>query len=398
MWVPKGQQIPSLPWKDFPFRKVLLYYDGPRLELLRTTAGQNVLLWWLDAEESTERWLYLPLSTSRLAQVLSGAITTRAALEQPEDGYLYIVDLNANTGEPQRTFQATADGLDASVLPAQNARLDVPISSELLQLPLNDRAHQLVTKLEPTDPNSRKVQARVVGQFLSTLQRLVDSIGQAITGQATMRGPISSELLAKTKLNTVAGYPGSLTLYLESEGQDDLFSYSVIRLAIESMFSLIEAGNDLAKLTENLNKLRGRVAKNYEDLLGIISVSTGSLWIGWHEHGVHLQREAKLTAQSASNIRDIIAAASSNIQELIKIRGTFMMGSLRTLRFEVVDEQSGERFSGLVDEVAEDKIKGVNLGSIYDVTLKPKLEISVTTGEERTTYTLTDIRSIPGDL
>lgn len=399
MWEPKGQQIPSLPWKDFPFRKVLLYYDGPRLELLRTNAGQNVLLWWLDADESIERWLYLPISASRLAQVLSGAITPRTALEQPEDGYLYLTDLGTITGEPQRTFQATADGLDASVLPAQNTRLGVPISSEILALPLNGRAHQLVAKLKPTDPNSRYVEARVVGQFLSTLQRFVDSIGQAIDGKPSMRGPISSQLLAKTKLNTVAGYPsGSLTVFLESEGQDDLFSDSLVRRSFESMFGLIEAGHDLDKLTEILVKLRGRVAKNYGDLLDIISASTDSAWIGWHEHGTHLQSEAELTAPSASIIREMIAVARKDLQELIQIRGMWTGGNLRLLRFEVVDQQNMERFSGIVDEAAESNIKRVNLGTIYDVTLEPKLDIAVTTGEERTTYTLTDIRPIPGDL
>ena len=62
-----------------------MYYDGPKLLLRRTSAGQFFLAWWSDADADMERWVYLPVSESRLYQVLSGDIPS------PEDGYLSLM-------------------------------------------------------------------------------------------------------------------------------------------------------------------------------------------------------------------------------------------------------------------------------------------------------------------
>ena len=83
-----GTTLPDPPWRKVTFDQVLQYYDGPRLLLRRTDDGQLYLAWWSDADESVERWLYLPVSTSRLHEVLTGKTPSRNALNSPEEGYV----------------------------------------------------------------------------------------------------------------------------------------------------------------------------------------------------------------------------------------------------------------------------------------------------------------------
>ncbi|MBI4198676.1 MAG: hypothetical protein HY533_06160 [Chloroflexi bacterium] len=394
MWTPKGDTIPSLPWKDFQLRKVLMYYDGPRLELLKSKAGQWVLAWWLDGIEDVERWLLVPASEARLVEVLSGLMPTREALEQPEEGHLYLQDLDTRSGEPLMTMQVTASGLDPNALPMQGARLDIPLVGDILRISAKGRAHHLITKIEPAQSASPFVPAKVVGQFLSTLQRLVDSIGQANEGHPTMRAPIPIHLVEKTRLNPIAGFPGSFTFCLETEQEDDMFGESLVRRSLESLFALIDAGENETELSNLLRMLRGRVAKNYDDLLTVISASADSASIRWHEHGLRLHRQAGVSAASAQHIRQIIALSQNTLQEYVHVRGKLQGGNVRTLRFELVDEKTGERISGAVDEMAEEKLEAVRFNSLCDVTLTPRLDVLSATGEERTSYTLVDIHMV----
>ncbi len=388
----QGQRLAFLPWDGFQSRQTLLSYDGPRLELLRTYGGQNVLRWWLDADSNTTRRVYLPISEGRLVEVLGGVLPARSALEQPEDGYVYVVDEDNQTGQDKQIIQTTGDALDRDALPIPEVRLDVTIPTDLLRVPSNPRAHQLITRLMPSDRNAVYVPTRVAGLYLSAVQRLIDSLGQAVDGHPSMRGPISADLLAKTRLNTVAAYPASLTLYLESDKGDDLFNSSLVRSSLESLFRLLEAGSAEGKLFQELRVLRGRVAKNYDDLLAIIALSAASASLSWHEHGLHLARQATVTAETAVGIREVITGMRSSLQERLTLRATLISGSLRTLRFEI-DDQSGERISGFVDDEARDQMK-IRLGGLCDVTLEPQIDVSVATGEERTTYILKSIRPV----
>ena len=70
----EGTVIPNPMWSGFSFDRVLDYYDGPRLLLQRSLAGQLFLAWWSDSDSSTDRWIYLPISEQRLHSVLSGKI------------------------------------------------------------------------------------------------------------------------------------------------------------------------------------------------------------------------------------------------------------------------------------------------------------------------------------
>jgi hypothetical protein len=107
MWTPKGKELPPPPWASFDATRTLGYHDGQRAVVSRSEEGQWYLGWWNDADQTKERWLYVPLSQTRLRAVLSGAMPVRHALLTPEEGQLYIVDYDAESGDVQRAYLAS---------------------------------------------------------------------------------------------------------------------------------------------------------------------------------------------------------------------------------------------------------------------------------------------------
>ena len=122
----KGSKVPNLP-AEFPIEHVLDYYDGPRLMLQGCEDGQLYLAWWHDDDGAVERWIYLPVSMERLRAILSGKMTDRYAMDNPEDGYILVVDVDWNNDAATRTVKTTTAVLPQETLPHPDVRLHIPI-------------------------------------------------------------------------------------------------------------------------------------------------------------------------------------------------------------------------------------------------------------------------------
>ena len=391
----EGTILPGPPWSGFSFDRVLQYYDGPRLLLQRTQAGQLYLGWWSDSDDFLDRWIYLPLTEQRLYEVLTGKIASRDALEDPEDGLLFVIDKNLQTDSVESAIVTDSTTLPSDALPRPGARLNLAVPEEISKYPSREAAHIVDVRIEsPESDETKRVSAKVVGQFLGNLQRLVDSLGQSNWGNPTARGNIPDLVLGKTRMDPIAAYTGSFGVRLETSEQDDLFGESLARTSLEDLFGLFDVGSEASALKGRLTRLKSRVAKNYRDLLGTIESSLSAASVSWQAPGNPATRTVRIERENARNIIAQIEAVTDETRESLTVRGRFVGGSIRTLRFEIHDLQDGQRFEGTIHDEAREQIENITLGSECEATLLINLQLSETTGEERTTYTLTDIQRL----
>ena len=78
------------------FKKVadLIYFEGPLLSHYVSSKGDDYLFYWVDRDDSDNRWLVLRVSMANLQKYIGKKITLRELIENPNDGYLYSVDVN----------------------------------------------------------------------------------------------------------------------------------------------------------------------------------------------------------------------------------------------------------------------------------------------------------------
>ena len=69
----------------------------------------------------------MPVSQSRLHDVLSGQLTVLAALNDPEDGNLLVTDVNVRENEVLQSVATTVSALPEDSLPLEGSRLDIPV-------------------------------------------------------------------------------------------------------------------------------------------------------------------------------------------------------------------------------------------------------------------------------
>jgi hypothetical protein len=80
------------------FKKMadLITFDGPLLSHYVSPKGDDYLFYWVDRDSQDNRWLVLRVSLASLQKYIGKKITLLELIENPNDGYLYSVDVDNN--------------------------------------------------------------------------------------------------------------------------------------------------------------------------------------------------------------------------------------------------------------------------------------------------------------
>ena len=78
------------------FKKIadLIYFEGPLLSHYVSSKGDDYLFYWVDRDESDNRWLVLRVSLASLQKYMAGEVSLLQLISSPNDGYLYQVDVD----------------------------------------------------------------------------------------------------------------------------------------------------------------------------------------------------------------------------------------------------------------------------------------------------------------
>ena len=200
-----GTRLPNPPWGESTLEIVLQYYDGPRLLLQKSQSEQLFLAWWSDTYESIERWIHLPVSKSRLHQILSGQISSLDALNYPEEGHLYVTDTDMRTEAIVQTLMTDAAALPQDAMPLPGARLNIPVPSEIDDTPTRENVHPSNILHATTDPD---LLARLK-QMLSSANRADIAVGYFFMSGF---GAVADELSRLSKTRILVGRADRQTL------------------------------------------------------------------------------------------------------------------------------------------------------------------------------------------
>lgn len=80
------------------FKKIadLIFFEGPLLSHYVSDKGDDYLFYWADKDDSDNRWLVLRVSLPSLQKYMAKELSLRELIDNPNDGYLYCVDVDDN--------------------------------------------------------------------------------------------------------------------------------------------------------------------------------------------------------------------------------------------------------------------------------------------------------------
>lgn len=148
----------------------LIYFEGPFLSHYVSEKGDDYLFYWVDRDEHDNRWLVLRVSLASLQKYIGKDLTLRELIENPNDGYMYSVDVD-NSLQYHNVKLVQPANLPADYLPDADSYYDFePVPSK--------EAGELMT-YELTIPYKERSRFEEVltkiGFPVSTLKKVVTS-------------------------------------------------------------------------------------------------------------------------------------------------------------------------------------------------------------------------------
>lgn len=259
---------------------------------------------------------------------------------------------------------------------------------------------RLLPELENVEKN--EFPAKILGFILSSLQNLMDAIGQAEEGYpSSITGSISKTITDRTRLSVIGTAPGSFIVKLAGAAPPaqtnilDQVNGSLEQRALNSFLTLIRVSQEgrMDDLRELLIKLQKRTVVSYKKFLGHVSSANSGFDIKLGSTNPNIGGEAHLKSTEIIGLIQFLSHVESQTPEIIRVDGTLKLfgekdGSI-TFRIERLGDS--EIFHGrIATSVLE---KGVELthNRNYRAIIEETESINSITNESVKNWKLVDI-------
>ena len=155
------------------------------------------------------------------------------------------------------------------------------IENEIEKIALSKRRDVLHLRLDVPYTTRSEAPARALGNYLKSIQDIIDAIGNVLESGDIARGPLPQAQIAKTELVVTRTFQGSFGVELSSSQAADLFGDTPSWNAIRYFISLLNSGSNVEELKQKFRELKIRPASKYRELLNHVLRTNIGFNIKW---------------------------------------------------------------------------------------------------------------------
>lgn len=259
--------------------EVFDFYDIPRFYSVRDSVGQLYLVYWVDQDAESTKWLYLRISQDRYASLKQGLIPISFALSNPEEGVAYAV-LHRAEGAFVNELDSTS--IQPDWLPPSTDHL----SSPALSLPRREATaletarasnRQVVDLAFKRITNSYEIGAGKLGRLLEAIQNTIYAF--ACPPDRDVRR-VPEEIKFKNEAMVTGLFASSFGVRLQSKGAD-LFQDDRASEALRTLSELVAALAFPDTMVSDLHQQSILARSRFKHLLRVLVEAEVSLAIDW---------------------------------------------------------------------------------------------------------------------
>jgi hypothetical protein len=373
-------------------------HDVPRLFLAENNIGQQFIALWVDYDDETETWFYLPVSTARLNIIRFGEIDLRVAFRESEVSYVWKATVHLRTGEWTVIGCPSAPLLD-EFLPDEGQRIRVPEdsphaprSSSLSDLAIGSRRDALAVALYFARKYKYQAPVRELGQFMEALQEQLDVLGQHRRGKFGPGGSVSADILQHTQVVFDSTFPSSFGMKLVASLPPDLAGESLAAIALQDLMIIISM--DDRQLPGFLKETHNRVAVKYRKFIESLLDNEAGLSLVWQRPNNKNVVRASLTYERAVEVYGIVSAVQDEAVDTIMLRGILNAVNLRTHHYEISTPDGKKRFAGKILPSALGQASSATMSLLYDAVIHMTVEVTTASGAQKYSYYLVDLKKV----
>lgn len=324
------------------------------------------------------------------------------AIEKNDINHRILLPLNPDFPDyPNRMIDALETVGEVESI-GQTDLLETLLDKSIIATERNRELMDLRLLPDPHSGGVNEFPAKALGFILSSLQNLIDSIGQAEEGlYSAAAGAVPKAITDRTKLSVIGTAPGSFVIKLAGEPPPaqmnmlDQLNGSLEQRALASFIKLIEISHEgrLEDLRKLLSKLQGRTVVTYKKFLGSMSSANTGLDIKLGSSNPDVGGRASLNSMEILGLITFLSQIEPQTPEIIVVEGTLKLigGKNKNLTFAMKRLSDEEFFyGGIAPSVLE---KGIALthNRNYRATIEETLLIDPLTNESTKKWKLIDI-------
>lgn len=361
--------------------RILIYYDVPQLFIAKDQMGLKYVSLYIGGDTPFAEYITVPVSESKLNQLVTGEIDLRMAFQSSENGVWYIMTSDATDQFVLNPI--SFDTVDEKYLPDSGFYFPAIDSDDNIIIQEATEKNNAIVHLTFMDSeNSNSIDVDLFGDMMKLFQNLVKySYKKSI---ADIKDGYNLESEKNYQLKAFATSEGSFNVHMQSVANTDLFGNSNIEIALKRIDAIIGDLDNESALIEKIKIIKGHAIGAYKNILDKIIKHNFNLSYKWVSPGENKVHKKRINKAYAERVKEIIDRKEELGTELREFSGTVNEIDSVNMKWRILNNEDAKNYSGK----SEVDLAGIIIDSSYNFKCKEILETEIATGKEKTSYIL----------
>lgn len=359
----------------------LIYYDGPLLSHFISKSGENYLFYWVDVDETYNRWMFFRIHPNVIQKYLDKKISLKNVILGLEEQYVYFVEVDDESNFLNPRIVALNE-LPEEYLPTDRSfynfqKYDYDCLDSLSRL---NKSGLFELHLEGLGVGYGSIALNKLSKILPQIEAIRKDLANSFNKKiisSLPKGTSREEKKEKAnclKLDTDYDVhylmAGSARLILKPKSTEvpsglikderDLFAEEFVNV-LNSGFAQDDVRNISDKYGKNL-------VKKYSDFVDCLNDEQIGVQFTWYNAFMGLSHNSKITRDQISSVRAVLQNVDLNNEDEIAYEGKFISLNVKTgsFSFETTDNLF---INGRLDAALMEHINRVTFYKKYSVVV-----------------------------
>lgn len=373
---------------NFDFSKLikvadLIYYDGPLLSHYVSNKGENYLFYWVDVDNEYNRWVVIRTDIFSIQQYLEKKSTLHSIITQPNDGFVYTVDIDDKIHYHNIKLVPIAN-LPEEYTPTENsyyafeiedtidlAAISQKYSSGILEIHISGKDVKYgsipLNKFAPIIPKIEDIRKSMSSKFIKRVKHSNTYL------ERNAKQNIDRELRLDTQYEYMYSLAGSIRIILKPINQQTSFSTTYSDDFAQDLIQLFKAGYDKKSILDFSGLYDKNILKKYNDFVSFLNEESLAVGIKWYNANSKTSYKQDISTHDTKKILANLSDFEFDNKEEIRLCGRFYSINIRTGNY-AFESAEGDDFKsiGFLDETRRQMAYNIAFNKTYQVVIERK--------------------------
>ena len=367
----------------------LIYYNGPFLSHYVHESGDNYLSYWVDCDNTTQRWLVFRVGLSALHAYVNQQYSLLHLLKSLDDGFVYMIDVNEDgvSTEPLIVF---VNNLPDDYLPDAESYFNSSFErkSDVESLSLVEKSGLFEIHFSGNDVKYGNMPFDKYTKCLLKIEelrkccanRFIRNIKNTDTFKQLnprKKQEKISELLLNTNFQYVYSLAGSVRVLLRPKNLCISYEQTTADDFAKALIKLFKSGFNVDDLREYAAEYGQEALIKFNELIELLQTSNIDLGVSWTNKKQEIQVEQRICSNEKKCILNNLSQSIEETNELV-LKGRFYSLNTKSGAFDFETLEDKVKITGKFDSDIIDVIQTLTFERIYEIIIYRKVKKGLT--------------------